>query len=131
MNVRQKITPFLWFDTQAEQAADLYVSLFKNSKIVGVTRYGEAGKSLHDILGVMSGLWKSDRFTKYPILRKTMTEIAFDRHVLMFGDGSTFILAAGQHNFASGGKSQAFPTFQHPKIRVLRSGLSVEKLPRL
>ena len=32
-------TPFLWFDTQAEQAAELYVSLFPNSKITGVSRY--------------------------------------------------------------------------------------------
>jgi len=39
----QKITPFLWFDNQAEEAAAFYVSIFKNSKIVGVTRYGEAG----------------------------------------------------------------------------------------
>jgi predicted 3-demethylubiquinone-9 3-methyltransferase (glyoxalase superfamily) len=38
-----KITPFLWFDNQAEEAAQFYVSTFKNSKIVGVTRYGEAG----------------------------------------------------------------------------------------
>lgn len=37
----QKIQPFLWFDNQAEQAADLYVSIFKNSKILGVSRYGE------------------------------------------------------------------------------------------
>ncbi len=43
MTVRQKITPFLWFDQQAEEAANFYVSLFKNSKIVQVTRYGEAG----------------------------------------------------------------------------------------
>jgi predicted 3-demethylubiquinone-9 3-methyltransferase (glyoxalase superfamily) len=39
----QKITPFLWFDNQAEDAARFYVSIFKNSRIVGVTRYGEAG----------------------------------------------------------------------------------------
>ena len=38
-----KITPFLWFDTQAEEAANLYVSIFKNSKIVNVARYGDAG----------------------------------------------------------------------------------------
>ena len=37
------VTPFLWFDGQAEQAAELYVSLFKNSRIVSVARYGEAG----------------------------------------------------------------------------------------
>jgi predicted 3-demethylubiquinone-9 3-methyltransferase (glyoxalase superfamily) len=39
----QKITPFLWFDTQAEEAAKLYTSIFRNSKITGTTRYGEAG----------------------------------------------------------------------------------------
>ncbi len=39
----QKITPFLWFDGQAEEAMNFYVSLFKNSKVVKVTRYGEAG----------------------------------------------------------------------------------------
>jgi predicted 3-demethylubiquinone-9 3-methyltransferase (glyoxalase superfamily) len=39
----QGITPFLWFDDQAEEAANLYVSLFPNSKVQGVTRHGEAG----------------------------------------------------------------------------------------
>jgi predicted 3-demethylubiquinone-9 3-methyltransferase (glyoxalase superfamily) len=39
----QKITPFLWFDNQAEDAANFYTSIFKNSKILTVTRYGEAG----------------------------------------------------------------------------------------
>jgi predicted 3-demethylubiquinone-9 3-methyltransferase (glyoxalase superfamily)/uncharacterized protein (DUF952 family) len=39
----QKITPFLWFDTQAEEAANFYVSIFKNSKIKSIDRYGEAG----------------------------------------------------------------------------------------
>ena len=38
-----KITPFLWFDDQAEEAADFYVSVFKNSKILEVSRYGEGG----------------------------------------------------------------------------------------
>jgi predicted 3-demethylubiquinone-9 3-methyltransferase (glyoxalase superfamily) len=38
-----KITPFLWFDDQAEEAMNLYVSLFKNSKIISVSRYGEGG----------------------------------------------------------------------------------------
>jgi len=37
----QKITPFLWFDSRAEEAANFYVSIFKNSKIVSVARYGE------------------------------------------------------------------------------------------
>jgi len=44
----QKITPFLWFDNQAEEAAQFYVSVFstkggKNSKVMNVARYGEAG----------------------------------------------------------------------------------------
>ena len=38
-----KITPCLWFDTQGEEAATFYTSIFKNSRILGVTRYGEAG----------------------------------------------------------------------------------------
>jgi predicted 3-demethylubiquinone-9 3-methyltransferase (glyoxalase superfamily) len=39
----QKINPFLWFDDQAEEAANFYVSLFKNSKVNSVARYGDAG----------------------------------------------------------------------------------------
>jgi predicted 3-demethylubiquinone-9 3-methyltransferase (glyoxalase superfamily) len=39
----QKITPFLWFDTEAEEAAKFYTSVFPNSRIVEVTRYGSAG----------------------------------------------------------------------------------------
>ena len=37
----QKITPFLWFDQQAEEAANYYVSIFKNSQVVSVSRYSE------------------------------------------------------------------------------------------
>jgi predicted 3-demethylubiquinone-9 3-methyltransferase (glyoxalase superfamily) len=37
----QKIIPYLWFDTQAEEAVHFYTSLFKNSKILEITRYGE------------------------------------------------------------------------------------------
>ena len=39
----QKITPFLWFDTQAEAAADFYTSVFPDSKVTNVQRYGDAG----------------------------------------------------------------------------------------
>jgi predicted 3-demethylubiquinone-9 3-methyltransferase (glyoxalase superfamily) len=39
----QKITPFLWFDSNAEEAMNFYVSIFKNSKILRVARYGDAG----------------------------------------------------------------------------------------
>ena len=39
----QTITPFLWFDGKAEEAMNFYISIFKKSKILSVTRYGEAG----------------------------------------------------------------------------------------
>lgn len=39
----QKITPFLWFDGRAEEAANFYTSIFKNSKIGTISRYGEGG----------------------------------------------------------------------------------------
>jgi predicted 3-demethylubiquinone-9 3-methyltransferase (glyoxalase superfamily) len=38
----QKITPFLWFDEEAEEAMDFYTSVFEDSKVIGVSRYGEA-----------------------------------------------------------------------------------------
>jgi predicted 3-demethylubiquinone-9 3-methyltransferase (glyoxalase superfamily) len=43
MAPKQKITPFLWFDNNAEEAMNHYVSIFKNAKILGVTRCGEGG----------------------------------------------------------------------------------------
>ena len=39
----QKITPFLWFDGKAEDAMNFYISIFKNSKILSTTLYGEDG----------------------------------------------------------------------------------------
>jgi predicted 3-demethylubiquinone-9 3-methyltransferase (glyoxalase superfamily) len=39
----QKITPFLWFDNQAEEAMNHYLSIFKNAKVVSIMRYGDAG----------------------------------------------------------------------------------------
>lgn len=39
----QRITPFLWFESKAEEAVKFYTSIFKNSKILGITRYDEAG----------------------------------------------------------------------------------------
>ena len=42
-----KITPWLWFDDQAEEAAEFYTAIFRNSRIVSVTRYGEAGLEIH------------------------------------------------------------------------------------
>ena len=47
MASKARISPFLWFDTQAEQAAKYYVRIFKNSKIRKIARYGEAGREQH------------------------------------------------------------------------------------
>ncbi len=44
---RQQITPCLWFDGDAEQAANFYVSVFKNSKITAILRYGNVGQEVH------------------------------------------------------------------------------------
>jgi predicted 3-demethylubiquinone-9 3-methyltransferase (glyoxalase superfamily) len=43
----QKITPCLWFDTRAEEAANAYVSLFQNSRILRICRYGKEGYEIH------------------------------------------------------------------------------------
>ena len=42
----QKITPFLWYDDKAEEAANFYVSVFNNSRITGITHYGDAGSEV-------------------------------------------------------------------------------------
>jgi predicted 3-demethylubiquinone-9 3-methyltransferase (glyoxalase superfamily) len=54
----QKITPFLWFDGNAEEAMKFYVSIFKNSKILSVARYGEAGPGPAG--SVMTGTFQLD-----------------------------------------------------------------------
>jgi predicted 3-demethylubiquinone-9 3-methyltransferase (glyoxalase superfamily) len=47
MQITQKISPCLWFDDQAEEAAKFYTSVFPNSKVLAVTRYGKAGYEIH------------------------------------------------------------------------------------
>jgi predicted 3-demethylubiquinone-9 3-methyltransferase (glyoxalase superfamily) len=47
MATMQPITPCLWFDSQAEEAARYYTGIFKNSKIVTISRYPEAGREVH------------------------------------------------------------------------------------
>src|SRR5256885_8195089 len=41
--IEQRITPMLWYDNQAEEAANFYVSVFKNSRVTGLSRYGDTG----------------------------------------------------------------------------------------
>lgn len=47
MATLQKITPYLWFDSEAEEAATAYTSIFQDARITRVSRYGEAGAEVH------------------------------------------------------------------------------------
>ena len=47
MHISQRLTPCLWFDRQAEEAAAFYVSVFKNSRVIGTSRYPKAGQEVH------------------------------------------------------------------------------------
>src|SRR4030095_2322057 len=47
MQIKNKISPCLWFDNQSEDAAKFYIAIFKNSKITTISRYGEAGTEVH------------------------------------------------------------------------------------
>jgi predicted 3-demethylubiquinone-9 3-methyltransferase (glyoxalase superfamily) len=58
----QKITPWLWFDTQAEEAATLYTSVFPNSAIVDITRYGAAGPRPEGMVMTVSFDLDGERF---------------------------------------------------------------------
>ena len=46
-SIKQKLTPCLWFDTQAEEAANFYTSVFANSRIKQINRHGNAGRDVH------------------------------------------------------------------------------------
>jgi predicted 3-demethylubiquinone-9 3-methyltransferase (glyoxalase superfamily) len=59
----QKITPFLWFDGKAEEAANFYVSIFKNSKINHVSRYGDAGPGPKGSVMIVSFQVEGQSFT--------------------------------------------------------------------
>jgi len=59
----QLITPFLWFDTQAEDAANYYVSIFGNSRILKIVRYGEAGPGPRDTVMTVSFEINGQQFT--------------------------------------------------------------------
>ena len=59
----QKITPFLWFDDQAEEAMDFYTSVFEGSKVIGVSRYGEAGPGEAGTVMIATFEIEGQRFT--------------------------------------------------------------------
>lgn len=50
----RKITPFLWFDDNAEEAVSFYTSIFENSRVVSVSRYGDAGRGFREKVMVMT-----------------------------------------------------------------------------
>lgn len=59
----QRISPFLWFDSQAEEAAKFYTSIFKNSRIRSITRYGEAGPGPNGSVMTVSFELDGEEFT--------------------------------------------------------------------
>ena len=59
----QKITPFLWFDHQAEEAAKFYVSLFKNSKVLNIACYGEGAPMPKGTVMTVDFVLEGERFT--------------------------------------------------------------------
>jgi predicted 3-demethylubiquinone-9 3-methyltransferase (glyoxalase superfamily) len=61
--VVQKITPFLWFDGKAEEAANFYVSIFKNSKIENISRYGDAGPGPKGSVMIVGFQLEGQKFT--------------------------------------------------------------------
>jgi predicted 3-demethylubiquinone-9 3-methyltransferase (glyoxalase superfamily) len=63
ITTQQAITPFLWFDTQAEEAAKLYTSIFPNSRILEITRYGDAGPGPKGGVMTVSFELNGQRFT--------------------------------------------------------------------
>ena len=67
----QKITPFLWFDNQTEEAVNFYIAVFNNSKIKTATRYGEEGAQ-------QCG-WLQDKFgVSWQIVPKVLEELLSD-----------------------------------------------------
>jgi predicted 3-demethylubiquinone-9 3-methyltransferase (glyoxalase superfamily) len=61
--IEQRITPMLWFDTQAEEAANFYCSIFKNSKVTGLSRYGDTGPGAKGSVMVAEFELDGQRFT--------------------------------------------------------------------
>jgi predicted 3-demethylubiquinone-9 3-methyltransferase (glyoxalase superfamily) len=92
MQIHSKIAPCLWFDSQAEEAAKFYTGIFRNSKIVATSRYGEAGKEVH---GREPG---------------TVMTVAFGRyHIAFCMPPSTNVCRRGIAELASARQRTAFP----------------------
>ena len=81
----QKITPFLWFDHQAEEAANFYTSLFKDSRIVSISRYGEGGPGPQGTVFTVNFMLEGQEF----IALNGGPEFAFSPAISFFVDCST------------------------------------------
>jgi predicted 3-demethylubiquinone-9 3-methyltransferase (glyoxalase superfamily) len=98
----QKITPFLWFENQAEDAANLYVSIFGNSRITHVSRYGDAGPGPKGSAMVVAFELEGQRFTAlnggptyklteaFSLLVECTEQQDIDRLWSQLGDGGTY-----------------------------------------
>ncbi|HEX7022277.1 MAG TPA: VOC family protein [Trueperaceae bacterium] len=111
-----KITPFLWFDNQAEQAATFYAGLFPNSKIHSITRYGEAGRDVHKQApgSVMAAAFQLDglafvalnggpAFTPNPSISFHVTltnEADIDRVFACLSDGGEVLMPLQAYDFS-------------------------------
>ena len=121
----KSITPFLWFDTQAEDAAKFYVSLFPNSRITHISRYGDAGPGpkgtvmvvVNSICGCAAGRMR-------PGVRAAIQSgLRPDRMITVF---------AGQDREATDAARQHFTGFppSSPSIGLLRDGKLVYMMQR-
>ena len=98
----QSITPFLWYDTQAEDAAKLYVSIFSNSRITHLSRYGDAGPGPKGSVMVVGFELESQRFTAlnggphfrlseaFSLLVDCTEQVDIDRLWHALGDGGSY-----------------------------------------
>jgi predicted 3-demethylubiquinone-9 3-methyltransferase (glyoxalase superfamily) len=98
----QRITPFLWYDTQAENAAKFYVSIFSNSRITHLSRYGDAGPGPKGSVMVVSFELEGQRFNAlnggphfrlseaFSLLVECTEQAEIDRLWSALGDGGSY-----------------------------------------
>jgi len=98
----QRITPFLWYESNAEEAAKLYVSLFGNSRITHVSRYGDGGPGPKGSVMVVGFELEGQRFTAlnggptyklteaFSLLVECTEQADIDRLWTALGEGGTY-----------------------------------------
>ncbi|HEY3639947.1 MAG TPA: VOC family protein [Xanthobacteraceae bacterium] len=98
----RRITPFLWYDSKAEEAAKLYVSLFDNSRITHVSRYGDTGPGAKGSVMVVAFELEGQRFTAinggpahkldeaFSLLVECTEQADIDRLWTVLGEGGSY-----------------------------------------